>query len=180
MSKKTKRLLILNVPYFIVGLFATNLGEAWRLAEGADMSAKLLGFFHALTAALSNPLPSFHPADLLVGISCGATLRLAVYLKGKNAKKFRHNVEYGSARWGNAKDIEPFMAPKFEDNIILTKTERLMMSNRPKNPANARNKNVLIIGGSGSGKTRFWLKPNLLQMHSSYVVTDPNGYNIRG
>ena len=175
MSKKTKRLLILNVPYFIVGLFATNLGEAWRLAEGADMSAKLLGFFHALTAALSNPLPSFHPADLLVGISCGATLRLAVYLKGKNAKKFCHNVEYGSARWGNAKDIEPFMAPKFEDNIILTKTERLMMSNRPKNPANARNKNVLIIGGSGSGKTRFWLKPNLLQMHSSYVVTDPKG-----
>ena len=175
MSKKTKRLLILNVPYFIVGLFATNLGEAWRLAEGADMSAKLLGFFHALTAALSNPLPSFHPADLLVGISCGAALRLAVYLKGKNAKKFRHNVEYGSARWGIAKDIEPFMSPKFQDNIILTKTERLMMSNRPKNPANARNKNVLIIGGSGSGKTRFWLKPNLLQMHSSYVVTDPKG-----
>ena len=175
MSKKTKRLLILNVPYFIVGLFTTNLGEAWRLAEGADMSAKLLGFFHALTAALSNPLPSFHPADLLVGISCGAALRLAVYLKGKNAKKFRHNVEYGSARWGTAKDIEPFMAPKFQDNIILTKTERLMMSNRPKNPANARNKNVLIIGGSGSGKTRFWLKPNLLQMHSSYVVTDPKG-----
>ena len=175
MSKKTKRLLILNVPYFIVGLFATNLGEAWRLAEGADMSAKLLGFFHALTAALSNPLPSFHPADLLVGISCGAALRLAVYLKGKNAKKFRHNVEYGSARWGTAKDIEPFMSPKFQDNIILTKTERLMMSNRPKNPANARNKNVLIIGGSGSGKTRFWLKPNLLQMHSSYVVTDPKG-----
>ena len=171
MSKKTKRLLILNVPYFIVGLFATNLGEAWRLAEGADMSAKLLGFFHALTAALSNPLPSFHPADLLVGISCGAALRLAVYLKGKNAKKFRHNVEYGSARWGTAKDIEPFMSPKFQDNIILTKTERLMMSN----PANARNKNVLIIGGSGSGKTRFWLKPNLLQMHSSYVVTDPKG-----
>ena len=139
------------------------------------MSAKLLGFFHALTAALSNPLPSFHPADLLVGISCGAALRLAVYLKGKNAKKFRHNVEYGSARWGTAKDIEPFMSPKFQDNIILTKTECLMMSNRPKNPANARNKNVLIIGGSGSGKTRFWLKPNLLQMHSSYVVTDPKG-----
>lgn len=175
MSKKTKRLLILNIPYFIVGLFTTNLGEAWRLAEGADMSAKLLGFFHALTAALSNPLPSFHPADLLVGISCGAALRLAVYLKGKNAKKFRHNVEYGSARWGTAKDIEPFMSPKFQDNIILTKTECLMMSNRPKNPANARNKNVLIIGGSGSGKTRFWLKPNLLQMHSSYVVTDPKG-----
>ena len=192
-KKKIKRLLILNVPYFIVGLFATNLGEAWRLAEGADFSAKLLGFFSTFSVALSNPLPSFHPSDLLVGIVCGDMMRLAVYLKGKNAKKYRHNVEYGSARWGTAKDIEPFMAPKFEDNIILTKTERLMMSNRPKNPANARNKNVLIIGGSGSGKTRFWLKPNLLQMHSSYVVTDPkgsiviecgnallkNGYNIK-
>ncbi len=192
-KKKLKRLLILNVPYFIVGLFATNLGEAWRLAEGADFSAKLLGFFSTFSVALSNPLPSFHPSDLLVGIACGGMMRLAVYLKGKNAKKYRHNVEYGSARWGTAKDIEPFMAPKFEDNIILTKTERLMMSNRPKNPANARNKNVLIIGGSGSGKTRFWLKPNLLQMHSSYVVTDPkgsiviecgnallkNGYNIK-
>lgn len=172
---KIKKLLILNIPYIILGLFATNLGEAWRLAEGADMSAKLLGFFSTFTVALSNPLPSFHPMDLMVGIICGVALRLAVYLKGKNAKKYRHNEEYGSARWGNAKDIEPFMAPKFEDNIILTKTERLMMSNRPKNPANARNKNVLIIGGSGSGKTRFWLKPNLLQMHSSYVVTDPNG-----
>ena len=172
---KIKKLLILNIPYIILGLFATNLGEAWRLAEGADMSAKLLGFFSTFTVALSNPLPSFHPMDLMVGIICGVALRLAVYLKGKNAKKYRHNEEYGSARWGNAKDIEPFMAPKFEDNIILTKTERLMMSNRPKNPANARNKNVLIIGGSGSGKTRFWLKPNLLQMHSSYVVTDPKG-----
>ena len=148
-KRKMKKLLILNLPYFLVGLFATNLGEAWRLAEGADSSAKILSFFHALPIAL-------------------------------NAKKYRHNVEYGSARWGTAKDIEPFIAPKFEDNVILTKTERLMMSNRPKNPANARNKNVLIIGGSGSGKTRFWLKPNLLQMHSSYVVTDPNGYNIRG
>lgn len=177
---KIKKLLILNIPYIILGLFATNLGEAWRLAEGADMSAKLLGFFSTFTVALSNPLPSFHPLDLMVGIVCGVALRLAVYLKGKNAKKYRHNEEYGSARWGTAKDIEPFMAPKFEDNIILTKTERLMMSNRPKNPANARNKNVLIIGGSGSGKTRFWLKPNLLQMHSSYVVTDPNGYTIRG
>lgn len=177
---KIKKLLILNIPYIILGLFATNLGEAWRLAEGADMSAKLLGFFSTFTVALSNPLPSFHPLDLMVGIVCGVALRLAVYLKGKNAKKYRHNEEYGSARWGTAKDIEPFMAPKFEDNIILTKTERLMMSNRPKNPANARNKNVLIIGGSGSGKTRFWLKPNLLQMHSSYVVTDPNGYTVRG
>ena len=174
-KRKIKKLLILNLPYFLVGLFATNLGEAWRLAEGADSSAKILSFFHALPIALNNPFPSFHPLDLLIGILCGAGLRLAVYLKGKNAKKYRHNVEYGSARWGTAKDIEPFMAPKFEDNVILTKTERLMMSNRPKNPANARNKNVLIIGGSGSGKTRFWLKPNLLQMHSSYVVTDPKG-----
>ena len=157
---KIKKLLILNIPYILVGLFATNLGEAWRLAEGADISAKLLGFFTTFTVALSNPLPSFHPMDLLVGIMCGAALRLAVYLKGKNAKKYRHNEEYGSARWGTAKDIEPFMDPIFEDNIILTKTERLMMSNRPKNPAHARNKNVLIIGGSGSGKTRFWLKPS--------------------
>ena len=170
-----KKLLILNVPYLLMGLFATNLGEAWRLAEGADMSAKLLSFFSTITIALGNPFPSFHSMDLMVGIICGAGLRLAVYLKGKNAKKYRHNEEYGSARWGTTKDIEPFMAPKFEDNIILTKTERLMLSNRPKNPANARNKNVLIIGGSGSGKTRFWLKPNLLQMHSSYVVTDPKG-----
>ena len=170
-----KKLLILNIPYILLGLFATNLGEAWRLAEGADMSAKLLGFFDTFMVALSNPLPSFHPLDLVVGIIFGAGLRLAVYIKGKNAKKYRHNEEYGSARWGTAKDIEPFMDQKFEDNIILTKTERLMMSNRPNNPANARNKNVLIIGGSGSGKTRFWLKPNLLQMHSSYVVTDPKG-----
>ena len=170
-----KRLLILNVPYILVGLFATNLGEAWRLAEGADSSAKILGFISTLPIALQNPMPSFYPLDLLVGIIAGAGLRLAVYLKAKNAKKYRHNVEYGSARWGTVKDIEPFMAPKFEDNVILTKTERLMMSNRPKNPAHARNKNVLIIGGSGSGKTRFWLKPNLLQMHSSYVITDPKG-----
>ena len=175
MNKNMKRLLILNIPYVIVGLIATNFGEAWRIAEGADSSAKLLSFFSTLPIALSNPFPSFHPLDLLVGIACGGGLRLAVYMKGKNAKKYRHNVEYGSARWGNSRDIEPFVAPKFEDNIILTKTERLMMSNRPKNPAHARNKNVLIIGGSGSGKTRFWLKPNLLQMHSSYVITDPKG-----
>ena len=175
-----KKLLILNIPYILLGLFATNLGEAWRLAEGADMSAKLLGFFDTFMVALSNPLPSFHPLDLVVGIICGAGLRLAVYLKGKNAKKYRHNEEHGSARWGTAKDIEPFMDPTFEDNIILTKTERLMMSNRPKNPAHARNKNVLIIGGSGSGKTRFWLKPNLLNCNSknfpvSFVITDPKG-----
>ena len=175
-----KKLLILNIPYILMGLFATNLGEAWRLAEGADTSAKLLSFFNTLPTALNNPLPSFYPLNLFIGIACGAGLRLAVYLKGKNAKKYRHNEEYGSARWGTAKDIEPFMVPDFEDNIILTKTERLMMSNRPKNPANARNKNVLIVGGSGSGKTRFWLKPNLLQCNSkkfpvSFVITDPKG-----
>ena len=174
-TRKIKKLLILNIPYIIVGLIATNIGEAWRMAEGADSSAKLLSLFSVLPVAFGNPMPSFHPLDLLIGIVCGAGLRLAVYLRSKNAKKYRHNVEYGSARWGTAKDIEPFMAPKFEDNVILTKTERLMMSNSPKNPANARNKNVLIVGGSGSGKTRFWLKPNLLQMHSSYVVTDPKG-----
>ena len=174
-TREIKWLLILNLPYMILGLVATNLGEAWRMAEGADTSAKTLSFLSTIPVAFGNPMPSFHPMDLLIGVLLGAALRLAVYLKGKNAKKYRHGVEYGSARWGNAKDIEPFMAPKFEDNVILTRTERLMMSNRPKNPANARNKNVLIIGGSGSGKTRFWLKPNLLQMHSSYVVTDPKG-----
>lgn len=175
MPDKARKLLILNLPYVILGLIATNLGEAWRLAEGADISEKLLALFGMIPVAFQNPIPSFHPLDLMIGAVCGAVLRIAVYLRGKNAKKYRHNVEYGSARWGTAADIAPFEAPKFEDNIILTKTERLMMSNRPKNPADARNKNVLIVGGSGSGKTRFWLKPNLLQMHSSYVVTDPKG-----
>ena len=175
MSNKTKKLLILNLPYFIAGLICTNLGEAWRIAEGADMSEKLLGFLSALGAAFSNPMPSLHPMDLLIGVCCGAGLRLAVCLKGKNAKKYRHGMEYGSARWGTQKDIEPFEDPVFANNVILTRTERLMMGNRPKNPANARNKNVLVVGGSGSGKTRFWLKPNLLQCHSSYVVTDPKG-----
>lgn len=174
-TKEIKRLVILNIPYVILGLLATNLGEAWRLAAGTDISEKILALFGTIPAAFGNPLPSMHPADLCVGLVCGAVLRTAVYLRSKNAKKYRHNVEYGSARWGTAKDIEPFMAPKFEDNVILTKTERLMMSNRPKNPKYARNKNVLVVGGSGSGKTAFWLKPNLLQMHSSYVVTDPNG-----
>ena len=154
---------------------ATNFGEAWRLAEGKELGERIMSMMGTLPAAFANPLPSLHPLDLLIGISCGAGLRLAVYLRSKNAKKYRHGMEYGSARWGTAKDIEPFQAPKFEDNIILTKTERLMMSNRPSDPKNARNKNVLIVGGSGSGKTRFWLKPNLLQMHSSYVVTDPKG-----
>ena len=175
MSNKTKKLLILNLPYFIAGLVCTNLGEAWRIAEGADMSEKLLGFLSALGAAFSNPMPSLHPLYLLIGVCCGAGLRFAVYLKGKNAKKYRHGIEYGSARWGTQKDIEPFEDPVFANNVILTRTERLMMGNRPKNPANARNKNVLVVGGSGSGKTRFWLKPNLLQCHSSYVVTDPKG-----
>ena len=175
MSNKTKKQLLLNLPYFIAGLVCTNLGEAWRIAEGADMSEKLLGFLSALGAAFSNPMPSLHPMDLLIGVCCGAGLRLAVYLKGKNAKKHRHGMEYGSARWGTQKDIEPFEDPVFANNVILTRTERLMMGNRPKNPANARNKNVLVVGGSGSGKTRFWLKPNLLQCHSSYVVTDPKG-----
>ena len=165
------------LPYLLIGLVATNLGEAWRLAEGKELGDKIVSLMGTLPVAFANPLPSLHPLDLLIGISCGAGLRLAVYLRSKNAKKYRHGMEYGSARWGTPADIAPFMAPKFEDNIILTKTERLMMSNRPADPKNARNKNVLIVGGSGSGKTRFWLKPNLLQMHSSYVVTDPKGYN---
>ena len=170
-----KRQLVLHVPYIVFGLFCTNLGEGWRMAEGADNPERILSFMTTLPAALSVPLPSFHPFDLMIGIICGILLRIAVYLKAKDAKKFRHNVEYGSARWGTKKDIAPFEDPVFRNNIILTKTEYLMMSNRPKNPANARNKNVLIVGGSGSGKTRFWLKPNLLQCHSSYVVTDPKG-----
>ena len=174
-KKKFTKLLALYLPYVVIGLLATNLGEAWRLTTGKELGDKILSLMSTVLAAFANPLPSLHPFDLFVGLCCGAWMRLAVYLKGKNAKKYRHGMEYGSARWGTAKDIEPFMAPKFEDNIILTKTERLMMSNRPTDPKNARNKNVLIVGGSGSGKTRFWLKPNLLQCHSSYVVTDPKG-----
>ena len=174
-KKKLSKLLALYLPYVVIGLLATNLGEAWRLAVGKELGDKIVSLMDTLPAAFSNSLPSLHPLDLLVGLCCGAAMRLAVYLKGKNAKKYRHGMEYGSARWGTPKDIEPFMAPKFEDNIILTKTERLMMSNRPPDPKNARNKNVLVVGGSGSGKTRFWLKPNLLQCHSSYVITDPKG-----
>ena len=174
-TKKLTKLLALYLPYILLGLVATNLGEAWRLAEGKELGDKIMAMMGTFPVAFVNPLPSLHPLDLLIGFSCGAGLRLAVYLRSKNAKKYRHGMEYGSARWGNAKDIEPFMAPKFSDNIILTKTERLMMSNRPPDPKNARNKNVLVVGGSGSGKTRFWLKPNLLQCHSSYVVTDPKG-----
>ena len=174
-TKKLTKLLALYLPYILLGLIATNFGEAWRLAEGKELGDKIMSMMGTISVAFANPLPSLHPLDLLVGLCCGAGLRLAVYLRGKNAKKYRHGMEYGSARWGTPKDIEPFMAPKFADNIILTKTERLMMSNRPPDPKNARNKNVLVVGGSGSGKTRFWLKPNLLQCHSSYVVTDPKG-----
>jgi len=174
-TKKLTKLLALYLPYILLGLVATNFGEAWRLAEGKELGDKIMSIVGTLPLAFANPLPSLHPLDLLIGFFCGAGLRLAVYLRSKNAKKYRHGMEYGSARWGTPKDIEPFQAPKFADNIILTKTERLMMSNRPADPKNARNKNVLVVGGSGSGKTRFWLKPNLLQCHSSYVVTDPKG-----
>lgn len=177
-TKKLTKLLALYLPYLLVGLAATNFGEVWRLAEGKELGDKIMAMMGTFPLAFANPLPSLHPLDLLVGLCCGAGLRLAVYLRGKNAKKYRHGREYGSARWGSAKDIEPFQAPKFEDNILLTKTERLMMNSRPADPKNARNKNVLIVGGSGSGKTRFWIKPNLLQMHSSYVLTDPKGTTI--
>lgn len=170
-----KKLILLNLPYVIVGLYATKLGQAYRLAAGADLSGKLLHMADGFSAAFQSPFPSVYPVDLLIGLVCGAVLRLAVYLKGKNAKKYRHNIEYGSARWGNHEDIAPYIDPIFQNNVILTATERLTMSSRPKDPKTARNKNVVIIGGSGSGKTRFWLKPNLMQMHSSYVVTDPKG-----
>ena len=171
-----KKIVLPNLPYAFIALIATKLGQAWRLAEGANVSAKLLGFLtKGLGEAFSSLLPSFHPADLLVGVVIAGIIRLVVYVKGKNAKKFRKNMEYGSARWGTAEDIAPYADPKFENNVILTQTERLMMSNRPKDPKTARNKNVMIVGGSGSGKTRFWLKPNLMQCHSSYVVTDPKG-----
>lgn len=175
MNAKTKKLLLTNLPYPFIALFATKLAQAWRLAAGADASSKLLNLINALTAAFASLLPSFHPADLGVGILLATVLRLSVYVKGRNAKKFRKNMEYGSACWGKAEDIKPYIDPVFENNVILTQTERLMMNSRPKDPKTARNKNVLIIGGSGSGKTRFWLKPNLMQCHSSYVITDPKG-----
>ena len=181
--KKTldiKKLILLNMPYILLGLFATNFGEAWRMAQGADASEKFLSLVAVLPGALQSFWPSLHPLDLLVGLCCGVGLRLAVYLKSKNAKKYRHGLEYGSARWGTREDIAPYVDPVFQNNVILTKTESLTMNSRPKDPKTARNKNVLVIGGSGSGKTRFWLKPNLMQMHSSYVVTDPKGYNNIG
>ncbi len=180
MQINIKKYILPNLPYVMIGLYATKLGQMWRLAPGADFSDKVLGLAEGFSVAFQSAAPSFHPADLLVGLLCGAALRLAVYVKGKNAKKYRRNVEYGSARWGNAQDIAPYIAPKFEDNIILTQTERLTMNSRPKDPKTARNKNVLIVGGSGSGKTRFFLKPNLMQCTSktypvSFVVTDPKG-----
>ena len=172
---KTKKLVLTNLPYVLIGLACTNLGEAWRMAEGGNASEKILGLFSAIPSAFGNPLPSFNAFDLCVGLICGLLLRLAVYLRSKNAKKYRHNVEYGAARFGTAEDIRPYIDPKFQNNIILTQTERLTMNSRPKNAKTARNKNVLIVGGSGSGKTRFFIKPNLMQLHSSYVVTDPKG-----
>ncbi len=177
MNTKVKKQLILNLPYIILGFLATNLGEAWRIAAGVNASEKVQSLIldGTLQKAFANPLPSLMPFDLLVGIVCGAALRLAVYLKGKNAKKYRHNAEYGSARWGTHADIEPFVDKELANNVILSQTERITMNSRPTLPKNARNKNVLVVGGSGSGKTRFWLKPNLLQMHSSYVVTNPKG-----
>lgn len=175
MTKKQKRFILLNIPYVLVGVFATNLGEAWRLSQEVDAVNDLAALAKTIPIAFSNPLPSLVPFDLLIGIICGVTLKIAVYVRGKNAKKYRNGAEYGTARWGRTQDIEPFMAPNFKDNIILTQTERLMMNSRPKRWKYARNKNVLVIGGSGSGKTRFFLIPNLLQMHSSYVVTDPKG-----
>ena len=170
-----KKYLLPNIPYVFIALFATKLGQAWRLAPGMDFSGKALHIMEGFAAAFQSALPSFHPIDLCVGVAAALLIRLIVYVKGKNAKKFRKNLEYGSARWGRPEDIAPYVDPKFENNVILTQTERLMMSNRPKDPKTARNKNVLVVGGSGSGKTRFFIKPNLMQLHSSYVVTDPKG-----
>ena len=170
-----KKTVLLNIPYVFIALLATKIGQGWRLAPGSDFASKMLHLLDGFQAAFRTALPSFHPTDLLIGVLLTLILRLAVYIKGRNAKKFRKNMEYGSARWGTHEDIAPYEDPVFENNIILTQTERLMMSNRPKDPKTARNKNVLVVGGSGSGKTRFFIKPNLMQLHSSYVVTDPKG-----
>ncbi|MFI3255500.1 MAG: type IV secretory system conjugative DNA transfer family protein [Eubacteriales bacterium] len=176
MNSKLKKKIILNLPYILFALVGTKVGHAYRIAEGTDLGTKFNNIGEAFGIAFENYMPSFHPTDMVVGVLIGVIMWFIVYNKGKNAKKYRHGVEHGSARWGNSKDIEPFVDTTFDNNVILTQTERLMMGSRPKEPKHARNKNVLIIGGSGSGKTRFWLKPNLMQMHSSYVVTDPKGY----
>ncbi len=176
MTNKMKKFFIINIPYVVIGIYASKIPQAYRFMGGNDFSTKILNLTEGFSRAFESYLPSFYPSDLIIGLGIGALLRLIVYVRSKNAKKYRKGVEYGSARWGNAKDIEPFTDPKFENNVILTQTERLTMNSRPKNPKTARNKNVLIVGGSGSGKTRFWLKPNLMQCHSSYVVTDPKGY----
>lgn len=173
MNSQAKKLIITNTPYLFIALMATKLGQAWRLAEGTEFSEKALHLIDGLALALQTATPSFHPFDLFIGLTVGAGIRIAVHVRGKNAKKYRKNMEYGSARWGTSEDIRPYVDPVFRNNVILTQTERLTMNNRPKDPKTARNKNVLIVGGSGSGKTRFFLKPNLMQCHSSYVVTDP-------
>ena len=180
MKPEIKKLLLLNAPYLLFVYLFDKVGQAARLSPGADFSGKVLSLGDGFTAAFTSAAPSFHPLDLLIGIAGAVLVRLVVYFKGKNAKKYRKGMEYGSARWGNAEDIKPYIDPVFENNVLLTQTERLMMSSRPKHPKYARNKNVLVIGGSGSGKTRFFVKPNLMQMHSSYVVTDPKGYNDVG
>jgi type IV secretion system protein VirD4 len=179
-SINLKKLILPNLPYLLFAFLFDKVGQAARLAPGADLSDKLLSIGDGFAAAFSSFAPSLHPADLLVGVLGAALIRLVVYVKGKNAKKYRRGVEYGSARWGSADDIRPYIDPVFENNVLLTQTERLMMNSRPKQPKYARNKNVLVVGGSGSGKTRFFVKPNLMQMHSSYLVSDPNGYNTRG
>lgn len=176
MTSQQKRIILQIIPYVLIGLFATNLGEAWRLAKAVNPPSMFDALMQTLPYICSNMVPSFYPFDLVVGMAFGVFMKMVVYVKAKNAKKYRHGAEYGIARWGTSQDIEPYMAKKFEDNIILTKTERLMMESRPRRAKYARNKNVLVVGGSGSGKTRFFLIPNLLQMHSSYVVTDPKGY----
>ena len=180
MKPEIKKLLILNTPYLLFVYLFDKVAQAVRLSPGLDMSAKILHLGDDFTAAFSSIAPSFHPINLFIGVAGAAIVRLIIYFKGKNAKKYRKGMEYGSARWGSAEDIKPYIDPVFENNVLLTQTERLMMSSRPKQPKYARNKNILVIGGSGSGKTRFFVKPNLMQMHSSYVVTDPNGYNVRG
>ena len=180
MNGKLKKTIILHIPYFFIGLFATKLGQMWRLTDGAELGEKIMNLGEGFFDAMENPVPSFHPFDLCIGIAVAVIFRLIVYGKSQNAKKYRKNEEYGSARWGKPEDIAPYIDPEFKNNVILTQTERLTMNNRPKDPKTARNKNVLIVGGSGSGKTRFFIKPNLMQCHSSYVVTDPKGYNNIG